>query len=224
MWIKSTRAPVHFHFHPTEMAFPIQISDATFDPVSVEVSLGEGNYTYRDKDYFAQSIAVTYDVNYGIGCGGTFLTRNVPWCGYHPDDLETIVFLFEDDPRDHDDGYHPTWVYFAAHGGNQGEWRTWDECDVTDNHSLNVYVARYSHAHYGRRGSYVRAFGFANDHTVADRHVRYMTLVDDRHEFNASKWTRNSMSRTERFFLPFSRWGNFVPWFKNLFRPRPSRS
>jgi len=77
--------------------------------------------------------------------------------GYHPADVEHIVVLV--DPQDET----PKHVYFAAHGSGQGVWRTWSECEKTNNQKLVVYVSSGSNGMYPNRGRYWRIGGFAND-------------------------------------------------------------
>lgn len=106
-----------------------------------------------------------YRVNPGYStCGHTMGS-------YHTGDVEHVTVLYHET-----DG--PQRVYFAAHGATQGKWVEWEDVEKTKDGHPVVYVSKGSHASYPRKGRYVRAMGFANDHCRGDGKRLHPNMVE----------------------------------------------
>lgn len=193
-------AGFELRFSPKETHFPTYISPHDIweaNPCYVY----KGVTQHLGKEYTFHSYRWYYAMNPGIGCCFAFPGSRT--MGSHEHDMEGVVILF-------DEHGSPKHVYFQAHGYGQGVWRTWEECEKTENGLLVVYVARYSHASYPNSRVYLRGFGFANDVTCSNgKRLTYTSFM----EFPKESSLSNGMSRPLpshsitpflRFTIPFS--------------------
>jgi hypothetical protein len=144
---------VILYFHQKEPAHllpPVVITQGTFDR-SIDGKSGPV------KKYTMTEMTFTYDFNGAIGLGYQIFPTSTT-LDYHVGDIEGLYVLT--DPVTN----VPEHVYFKAHGYEQGQWRTWNQCEKTsDGTGLVAYIARGSHALYPSAGIWPRIFGFACD-------------------------------------------------------------
>ena len=203
-------------FHPNETHFPSPVLPspvlAPLIPFSSPFYVYKGTTTHLGKTYTYHMYRWYYTENPGIGC--CFCCSTTPSCGYHVHDFEGVTVLFDDTNNT------PSLVYFHAHGGGQGMWKTWDECEKTEHGvygRLIVYVARYSHASYPFAGTVWRIMGFGNDHTSkTGKSIAYENPVEWKNEvIPLSDGTiknvtlkkalpSKSITPSLRFWLPFT--------------------
>ena len=134
--------------------------------------------------------------------------------GYHKYDCENIYVLYK-----YNDYINkiikPEHVYFSQHGSKQGQWVRWEDCDTYYNNkpTLNLYVARGSHAFYPKPKVTYRIFCFGNDNTIRDD--KYLKIVDTfydavnftnpiRMSIVIKQVSEYSMNLFERFLIPFT--------------------
>ncbi len=183
-------------FHPWESTFPINTDS------KAPCSIHKGFITITGKMYVIYEYRFKYRENAAIGCCWWFCS-NSKCLGYHEGDTESLVFLVD---RLSEIIHH---VYFKAHGRGQGVWRTWDECEKTQEGDLIAYVARGSHAFYPRKGIYVRVFGLANDLCSEEGENFYIQETSVSYEDYYIP-NMNSIKSWERFILLISK-----NWIKN---------
>ena len=107
-------------------------------------------------------------------------------------------------------------IYFSAHAPGQGTWIPVEKCKLNSRGDLIVYVAKHSHAMYPVPGTYVRKFGFANDHCSKKGKSIRLAYSDFIHAYdhtfdNGIALYKNlfpappsaSITSWKRFFLPY---------------------
>lgn len=193
-------------FHPFEKSFPTNINQSVTN-VYPGLYISSGYEKIFDKDYEVVTVSLYFDDNFAQGVGS--------WCcptsqmlGYHKHDIEYISFYCCDDGID--------LIYFSAHSRGQGTWVSWNECEITPDNKLVVYVSLNSHALYPHPRTYWRVFGFANDYCSKYGAKQEVDLNDIARSYDFSfdngirlyKSLRPSPSPVsitswERFCLPF---------------------
>ncbi len=159
------------------------------------------DFQYKGKMYHAVSYGLHFDVNGAIGIGYSIFPKS-KFLGYHLEDNEKVIILL-----DITSGL-PQFVYFSAHSRGQGQWKAWNDCDISQSNILNVHVARASHAMYAEPGIKWRIFGFANDKCsrVGKSKFLNVTFVEVPNIGKPAKLNipQSSMSKLQMFFIPFS--------------------
>jgi len=176
-------APV-FYFHEYEKSFPIEINDKNLkdsflmekdkkiiDGPTIQEMLSFKNenvslywkeqslydrkdikiyyvITYLEENYVLIQYVLIYKYNDAIGpCK----------LGAHMGDVEHMSVYVKNEKIEK--------VYFSAHSGPQGQWKSRNEIRFIDKNKekFAVYVAKGSHAHYPNSGTQIRIFCIAND-------------------------------------------------------------
>jgi hypothetical protein len=206
------------YFHKKEKYHLSKIENLTTSlPVDLNINpcyiATTDNYIYKNKKYFCECFYFLYTYNTGIGCFHLF--PNSSKMGYHKYDCEKVCILYNYDNYKNNI-ITPEYVYFSQHGSKQGEWLRWEDCDTHNYNNkltLNIYVARGSHAIYPKPKITFRIFGFGNDNTMKDE--KYAKYIDTIYEaVNLTTPIRMSsivkiesekvMTSLERFLIPFS--------------------
>lgn len=150
-----------FFFHPKETEFPCNALEMKLDrPMQLEpqvYALGPYDCVKENVTYNTMRYSILYRTNPGVRIGNIG-----PQAGFHKGDIEFILVLSDKKTKS------PVWVYFSAHGSNEGTWRKWKDCQVLRNETLQVYVALGSHANYPTPGIKKRVLYCANDICAAN--------------------------------------------------------
>jgi hypothetical protein len=179
-----------------------QVTETTARPVYYHTR----SITYNDKCYQALFYVLFFVANPGY-CFGTM--------GY----VERVVLLRDAHTN------RVEHVYFGAHGGREGLWVPYEQCEkAPSDGALVVYVSPQSHAMYPKAQRYWRVFGFANDVTSDDGEWWRPELTDFQPSEHQS-WSEThyqvapginnpknvpvpgsnrSITTLQRFFLPLS--------------------
>lgn len=158
---------IELRFHPDEKEFISSVLPER-EPKS-PVYLTVGKETRGGIEYTVFTYSFYYKNNGAIGLGWQLFPTSRR-LGYHDHDVEFVSLYCEGD--------EVKMVYFSAHAPGQGTWVAWDECEMSEDDNLVVYVARNSHACYPHPGTYWRIFGFANDVCSQDGRSLVLTVQD----------------------------------------------
>lgn len=157
-----------FYFHPNETELPCNVLEmktkGAFKKEPEVYALGPYNCKKNDKTYDTTRYSIMYRTNPGVKLGDIG-----PEAGFHQGDIEFILILRDKSSK------LPVWVYYSAHGSNEGIWRKFADCPTskkvlennTVEYTLNVYVALGSHANYPTPGIKPRVLYCANDQCSA---------------------------------------------------------
>ena len=158
----------------------------------------QGQCMKDGKEMVVQSFHVYYEVNGAIGFGWQLFPKSKA-LGYHVHDVETVSVLYDRMTGNVDS------IYYRAHGQGQGMWApSLDAADYDkDLDTLNVYVARASHASYPNPGKVTRIFGLANDEVSARGPSFFISHYYFDYNTMAYIPPERSITRAERLLLPF---------------------
>ena len=105
---------------------------------------------FQNKNYYQIHYIFLYTYN------APYKVLNCIDAGEHQSDLEHITIFVSKQTMKIES------AYYSAH--EDGMWLHNSDLEMTDNHPV-VYIALGSHACYNKAKTYLRIFGFANDHT-----------------------------------------------------------
>lgn len=199
---------IELRFHPSETVYPSVATPVTGEEEQFVIYSAQGVEVSGEVTYNVTTYSMYFKENLAIGVGYKFFPRS-PLLGYHAHDVEHVsVYYYAGEPVK---------VYFSAHCRGQGVWVPWNKCEKSPTGLLVVYVALNSHALYPHSGSYLRVFGFANDHcSTRGKHIivhssqmlpsQEVILSAGVRLYKGLRPAPSSQSTTPlaRFFLPFS--------------------